>query len=96
MKIKEFIKKENWTTGAMARDIYGHPVYTDDEDATCFCLLGMINICYPDLEDAFNVKIKIVENVPKLKDGTISGIGDWNDFVATFEDVKGLVEKLDI
>lgn len=41
MKVREFLSnKDRWTQGAMARNKYGWSVALDDENATCFCLLG--------------------------------------------------------
>jgi hypothetical protein len=40
----------HWTQGTFARNKYGNPVNSAGPTAVCWCLLGAINLCYPDEE----------------------------------------------
>jgi hypothetical protein len=91
MKIKELLSSpEKWTQGVSARDKNGDIVYATCATATCFCLMGAIEHCYRNENEAELIYKKIRTKV-------ISHISIWNDqSYRTFEDVKQLVEELDI
>lgn len=97
MKVKELLSSpEKWTQGTYARDaLGGRPVPPLDEDAVCFCLIGAVRKCYPIISDQCPVLAKItLELCTNLKMAVIT---DWNDYPdRTFEQVKQLVDKLDI
>lgn len=88
MKIKElFTDSSRWTKGALARDINGE--FTDIDHGYSFCLSRAIYKCYP-----YDSKLIIFKIKPKLKEPLIV---NWNDAPErTFEEVKALVEELDI
>lgn len=51
MKIRElFADKSKWTRGAMARDKDGNRATPTSRCSTCWCMLGAIYKCYPDLK----------------------------------------------
>ena len=93
MKIKElFTDSSKWTKGSLARDKNGDLTSYYSSDAVCFCLHGAIYKCYEDFGDKSSI---ITNKIRKeIKRYSISG---WNDAEErTFEEVKNLVEKLDI
>ncbi len=91
MKIKDLYTDESrWTKGAYARNGDGHAVlFSEHDNAYCFCLVGAIYKCYPDQINEIRKRI-----------GTHLGIElvyEWNDNPSrTFAEVKSLVEVLDI
>lgn len=92
MKLRElFSSPEKWTKGAMARTFEGRPVHSHHPDAVCWCFMGGKIKCYSSLtdeeSDAFYARI--------TKRLIVDSIIEWND-QATFEQVKALVEELDI
>lgn len=90
MKIKEFYSDESkWCQYDQYRNIDGEPVSYEDK-VYAACLLGAINICYPN--EIKEIYVKIKEKVG-LEPGT--PLSQWNDSV-TFGEVKKLVEELDI
>lgn len=91
MKIKELLSDASrWTQHAFARDTIGRNIYTNAEEAYSYCLLGAAMKCYPPTTPA-RILIKIKEEIE------CESILDWNDAPErTFEEVKALVEKLDI
>lgn len=93
MKVRELLKDETcWTKGAYARDEKGNDIPATSEQATCFCLRGAIRKCYLDPE----IREKVLETVYREIEYP-RGISFWNDNPhRTFEDVKELVERLDI
>lgn len=88
MKIKElFNDKKKWTQYHSARDSKGFPCKPTASAAVCWCLSGAIQRCYP-------------HEWRKIDRRLIVDVNDyisWNDSPdRTFEEVKALVEKLDI
>jgi len=91
MKIQELYSNDpsRWTRGANARDINGEMVDVDSNSATCLCLLGASIKCY-GWSRWSAIYDKIVDKVG-------CRVSAWNDAPErTFEDVKALVEELDI
>jgi len=87
MKVKEFLTKENWTQGYYAKDAAGIYCEWSSVLAQKFCLLGASFKCYPGQK-------KTMEG---LLDNACGEAAVWNDQPGrTFEEVKALVEKLDI
>lgn len=90
MKMRElFSDASKWCQGWFAKTIGGVLCSEFSEKAVCWCLSGAIWKCYPGL-DSDDVRRKIVDTIH-------TDIPYWNDAKErTFEDVKALVEKLDI
>lgn len=95
MKIKEFYSDSSrWTQRVLARDKNGHEVFFGDKEAYSFCLLGVIAHCYD--KDPRKIERKITEKIKQIsKPGTT--ILSWSDDPErTFEEVKALVDELDV
>lgn len=103
MKIKElYSDPSKWAKYHLAQNKNGGTISPSDKDAVRFCLIGALIRCYRDkkyfwekespYETAFyKLKYEIESHPNKF------GISDYNDSVGTtFEDIKKLVEKLDI
>lgn len=93
VKIRELLTDESkWTQFTAARDINGAPVFLDNENAVCWCLIGAVSWCYRSDPKQLNMVMN------KLWDELGNGeVVKWNDnFNRTFEEVKALVVKLDI
>jgi len=87
MKIKEFLTKENWTQRAFALRQDGTGCHWLDKEAKKFCLLGATYRCHPGQP----------ATIDALLDRACGNPATWNDMPGrTFEEVKALVEKLDI
>lgn len=93
MKVRELLTgPEKWTKGADARSESGYSVEPDSKAACRWCLYGAINAAYPRTDDAIRA-LKLVN----AKLGESRGICNWNDAPErTFDDVRKLVEELDI
>lgn len=101
MKIKELLSDESkWTKGWVARDSDKTPVNALSEKAVCWCLEGAVRKCYssetilcPTAE--YFVKMnELSDAVHKKYAVSVPGFND--DDNTTFEQVKQLVEELDI
>ena len=87
MKVKEFLTKENWGRKTFATLKDGTSCHWLDKEAKKFCLLGATYRCHPG-ETA---------HIDALLDRACGNPATWNDMPGrTFEEVKALVEKLDI
>jgi hypothetical protein len=98
MKIRELLTDEStWTQGAHGRDINGFAVNLSEVSRPTtqrFCILGAARRCYGlgAQGDAAMVAIKV-----GLGFGGLEDVAIWNDHpTRTFDDVKALVERLDI
>ena len=91
MKIKDLLTdKTKWTRRNYAVKEAGHPVHFSDPEAVAFCMYGAIDKCYRTSHDNQRV-------VDLVRDSLPSEIAQWNDDPkTTFEDVKAIVERLDI
>ena len=86
MKIRELLSDESkWCRGSLSLDKEGNKIDPIDSQACCWCLYGACMKCY----DFYN---NIIEKI-LIKIGCY--IDDWND-KSTFQEVKNLVEELDI
>lgn len=98
MKIKElYSSPDKWTKDWFARDKNGDKVPLSDREATCFCLAGAIERCYPAtaLEVSYRIETYL-KNKGELNHNVRTYV-QWNDVPSrTFEDVKTLVEALDV
>jgi len=92
MKLKKlFDSPEKWTQGTLARRHDGKPVSIYDSAATCFCLFGGLRKCYGYTEDAGSIVRAITGYIKREL------IPLYNDSPErTFEDIKKLVNDLDI
>jgi len=91
MKIQELFSNDRsrWTKEVCARDINGAEVNFYDDSAVCWCLLGASAKCY-GIDFEYDIYNKITAKVG-------CDVSDWNDAPGrTFEEVKDLVEELDI
>jgi hypothetical protein len=86
---KKYTDESKWTKHNSAKTKNDEYCFVTSESAFKFCLLGGIAKCYPEQYE--KVKIKILE---ELNIGNIVAWNDAND--RTFQDIKNLVEKLDI
>ena len=100
MKVKELLSDESkWTKGVLARTADGTACSPTSQHASCFCLLGAIDHCYagsPCQIDISIVKLKraigrVVKHTP-----IPMTISQFNDYHATFEDLKKAIEIADI
>lgn len=91
MKVKELLSDSSkWTQGSFAKDKFGEVTKIDSKDATCWCLQGALQLCYGN----YSINPSIYDKVKSEINRSIPG---WNDTPErTFEDVKQLVETLDI
>lgn len=107
MKIRELLSTpDRWTSGCTARTAEGWPVAALDYSgplalhhlARSWCLLGAIDKCYPVPSDATAVVKKVFGALaPKMRMGPEVAIIRWNDAKdRTFEEVKKLVDELDV
>jgi len=99
MKVKELLTSASkWTIRAMARDKSDVQCTVEDSDVFCFCLLGAIYHCYDDYDDRRSVVRKVLRaiNADHFEDKELA-VTVWNDHPdRTFQEVKALVERLDI
>lgn len=93
MKLKElFTDESKWTKGAQARDKEGKPCNIFSSNAVCWSLTGGMTKCYPNFLRFTDVRTKIFNHL-----GKIETIQSWSDHIlTTFQDIKNLVEELDI
>lgn len=89
-----FTGPETHTRGVYAQTKLGESVLGNHPDAVSFCVAGAIEHVYgPGIWACEPYKIK-------LRDYCIAkGLGsyiDWNDHVATWEDVRNVLKELDI
>lgn len=100
MKLRELLSGPSaWTQGGNARAADGETVHAFSDRAVCWCLVGAIRkVCwYPsgfDLVKAHRIETRIIK---ALGLADFSDVMKWNDAPERkFEEVKSLVEKLDI
>lgn len=94
MKVKDLLTgPDKWTKGNFACDLDGHRANILTPAAHRFCLIGAVYQCY-GLKEAPLVRERIMDRLGKQ---TAGGVVGWNDDEArTFDDVRRLVEELDI
>lgn len=64
MKVKDFLNKDNWIKGHMAHDRFGKPVGSTDPDACSWCILGAVNVCYPQRPQRDAAIQLVCDNLP--------------------------------
>lgn len=95
MKIKELLTDESkWTKEVNARDSRGVPIDPNSDGASCFCIIGAIFKCYPDPQEHNDVYDKIKAEVTSRYPTPF--LSDWNDHEATFEQIREVLEKVDV
>ncbi len=97
MKIRELLTDDSkWTKRTMYRDNLQNPT-SDRKKAVSFCLVGAICFCY-GLVDEEAEKDRIYDLIyDELSLWEFGRLDSWNDQPQrTFEDIKNLIEKLDI
>ncbi len=99
MKIKElFSGPDRWIQKSYARDINNNITTWNATNAHSFCLIGAVCHCYTldtNIRSEIYKKLR-AELYPEMPAEQIS-IAEWNDAPErTFEDVKKLVNDLDI
>lgn len=96
MKVRELLDRpERWCQGALARDgTTGAECDPHSEFATCWCVLGAVSVCYPEHDQHSRAVEAMRLAIYRVKRGQV---GIWNDAPGrTFEEVRELVERLDI
>jgi len=94
MKLKEFFKSEkNWHQGSYCPDksVRAKDLKNLSKNFDCLCLFGALLYCY---RGEYNRRMEVWKLINEEVDRGMSG---WNDDPKrTFQDVRDLVEKLDI
>lgn len=89
---------KRWTQWAGARNIAGSEVDACSEEATCWCLLGAIDHCYPPSKQ-LRIQITLeaaIRRDPLFRDrlGGIIEIDEANDYhKTTIRDIRRVVRK---
>lgn len=98
MKVKELLADESkWTRYAFARDIHGATCDIFNPSAVCFCISGAIARCYYGHGEITPEEIIAKTRHHLRQKGILLSTVDFNDDAnTTFEQVKALVEELDI
>jgi hypothetical protein len=93
VKVKELLSgPEKWTKGAFKRDEDGKPCSHTGKPPVSYCLIAAVEECYYEEEPEYSDVIGRIAAAIGRWD-----IEEWNDSpVRRFEDVKELVERLDI
>ena len=96
MKVKELLStRDRWTTECYARDKNGKLRDPNSPRAYSFCLLGAIRKCYGELtKEHVHAKSKIEDAICQL--GHTGSITEFNDQIATFEDIQEVLEIANI
>ena len=92
MKIKElFSDSSKWTKGACAKTKHYTACLPTNPSAVCWCLAGALRKCYGESGESMSkIRLRILRSLGA--DYIV-----WNDDpTRTFEEVKALVEELDI
>ena len=95
MKIYELLSKRNaWTQNNYAKNTKRRPVMPNDPDACCWCILGALSKCYPDIEENKRVADRLY-NHPTIRKA--KGLVAWNDSPSRRKShILALCKELDI
>lgn len=95
MKVKDLLIDESkWTKHVLAANKDGGTECYFSRSASCWCLLGAIYKCYAP-EDHAKICDKLHEQV--IRPSAYASISAYNDSPnRTFEEIRRLVEELDI
>jgi hypothetical protein len=98
VKVRELLNSpDRWTQGALARDRTGRIVHIGDSEAVCWCLLGAVLYCYchGPRPRGRGLLASVLQRLRTTIDG--GEIAVWGDAPErTFDDVKQVIERLDI
>ncbi len=106
MKVKELLNSpEKWAIGMFARDEKGKAVSPTCNEATSWCLVGAMCVCYDYnnvlSDQAIDARDRIVDAYNKLypdkieKNGiSLSILND--DKIKTFEELQALLQEADV
>ena len=72
--------KERWTQGTFAKDAEGHPIWSQNPKAHCWCLLGAIHKVCP--ESSIGPMSDYIRSVLKLGNDSLA---TWNDAASHIE-----------
>jgi len=97
MKLKElFDKPEKWTQHVSAKDINGFSTEPCSDTAISWCLVGGIVKCY-GVGWSYKFGERMISEINKTIGISSISISEWNDHKdRTFEDIRALIEKLNI
>ena len=102
MTLRELFKSaRQWTKRAYARDHknkkIGRMVDECGPDAVCWCLLGGLRRCYPDLNEYAEARKRLVMAISLHKGRENISIPEFNDSVNTrFSDIRAVIEKAQV
>lgn len=96
MRIVDFLTEDKWTKGALARKAGGRAVEPDALEACRWCLSGAVDLCYPDVEENCDVRMKIDRYLSCLYLGELINITRFNDRLATWSGVQKLLQETQI
>lgn len=92
MKAYELLDSSSkWTQGTFARDSDGYSVYPTHKDAVQWCVMGALDVCYPDPNELLNKDWELGKaiNSPSL--------AEWNDATdRTYEEVYEVLKSNNI
>lgn len=98
MRVVDFLTEDKWTRCSMAKDSRGRSVSSESAEASRWCLAGAIDLCYTDIFENANARIKICKYIRELPDRFYQSetITWWNDQIADWPDVQKMLEELQI
>jgi hypothetical protein len=103
VKVRELLTdRSKWTQQVAARNADGLCVSHDSPEASCFCLIGALQHCYPDTDIRYKLYDRIADELDKNGSLRYRSCPDvliirWNDEEKrTFEEVKALIDRLDL
>lgn len=92
MTLQELLSDESkWTRHAEAKNELGLAVAPTANDAICWCLSGAITKCYGEYHH--KEYIKVIKAIQKLYDPFAVGMVYFNDNLATFPDIRKVIEE---
>ncbi len=93
MKVKELLNSpDKWIQGSFGQNAQGESVGSLGDDVVCWCLAGAVNKCY--YENATSGQWSEIMGKIQNEVGNVVKYND--DPRRTFEDIRALIEKLDI
>ena len=96
MRLVDFLTKARWTKGSMAKDAGHRSMDPNAPEACRWCLSGAVDLCYPDVEENCDVRMKIDRYLSCLYLGELINITRFNDRLATWSGVQKLLQETQI
>jgi hypothetical protein len=99
MKIKElFDHRSKWTQLAYARDNQGMPCKVQSDDTVSWCMIGAINLCYPEYEANKHITSRVTDYIAESNYPSENrSIMVWNDYEKReYQEVIDLITDLNI